>query len=115
MIILVTILLILEFIITGVYWAVTGIIGFHLIDTPVYFLIAAFFYGFSFYDYSLERERIGISGSMNYAFKNSVLILLTGIVFLLSYKIPFIGVIIAPVLTTMISTIVYLKNKTINE
>lgn len=115
MIVIVTIALILELLATGVYWAATGIIGFHLLDTPIYFIIAAFFYGFSFYDYSLERDRIGISGSMNYAFKNSFLMLLTGAIFLLLYKIPFIGVIIAPVITTMISTIVYLKNKTNNE
>lgn len=115
MIVIVTIALMLELLATGVYWAASGIIGFHLLDTPVYFIIAAFFYGFSFYDYSLERDRIGIGGSITYAFKNSFLIVLTGTIFLLLYKIPFIGVIIAPVITTMISTIVYLKNKTINE
>jgi CysZ protein len=111
MIAVVSIALILEFIVSGIWWMVTGLIGFHMLDGIIYFVIASFFYGFSFYDYSLERYKIGIGGSMNYAFSNCLNMFLSGALFLLLYNIPLIGVIIAPVLTTMVSTIVYLKNK----
>lgn len=111
MIAVVSIALILEVVLSGVWWMITGIMGFHFLDGIIYFLIASFFYGFSFYDYSLERYKIGITGSMNYAFSNALNMFLTGAFFLLLYNIPLLGVIIAPVLTTMLSTIVYLKNK----
>lgn len=111
MIVIVSIAIILELLLSGVWWLISTMIGIHFFDGIIYFVIAAFFYGFSFYDYSLERYKIGITGSMNYAFSNKVNMLLTGAVFLLLYNIPFIGVIIAPVLTTMVTTVVYLKNK----
>jgi CysZ protein len=111
MIAVVSIALTLELILSGVWWLITGITGIHFLDGAVYFIIAAFFYGFSFYDYSLERYKIGITGSMNYAFSNALNMFLTGSIFLLLYNIPLVGVIIAPVLTTMLSTIVYLNHK----
>jgi CysZ protein len=113
MIAVVLVALTLELLLSGVWWLITGITGIHFLDGAVYFIIAAFFYGFSFYDYSLERYKIGITGSMNYAFSNAINMLLTGSVFLLLYNIPLVGVIIAPVLTTMLSTIVYLNHKSL--
>lgn len=111
MIAVVSIALFFELILTGLWWLISIALGIHFFDGIIYFVIAAFFYGFSFYDYSLERYKVGIGGSMSYAFSNKMNMLLSGAIFLVIYNIPLIGVIIAPVLTTMVTTIVYLKNK----
>ncbi|MFN6015511.1 MAG: EI24 domain-containing protein [Flavobacteriales bacterium] len=111
MIAIVSIALFFELIFTGLWWLISIMIGIHFLNEGIFFMIAAFFYGFSFYDYSLERHREGIGGSMNYALSNKLNLLLSGTIFLVLYNIPLIGVIIAPVLTTILSTIVYLKNK----
>ncbi len=111
MIAIVSIALFFELIFTGLWWLISIMIGIHFLNEGIFFMIAAFFYGFSFYDYSLERHREGIGGSMNYALSNKLNLLLSGTIFLVLYNIPLIGVIIAPVLTTILSIIVYLKNK----
>lgn len=115
MIFVVTIAILLELIVMGLYWLISGLIPFDFIDKIAYFLIAAFFYGFSFYDYSLERYHIGVSGSLGFAFSNVLIVTLSGIIFLALYSIPYVGVVISPVLTTIISTIVYINNRKNNE
>lgn len=98
----------LEFTFMGVYWIISWMFGLDFIDGVVYFLLAAFFFGFSFYDYSLERYGIGVFGTIGYAFKNILTMVLTGSVFLLIYEIPYVGIPIAPGIAVMIATIVYL-------
>lgn len=113
MIFIVLIAIILEFLFLGVYWIIAKITGIHFLDDAMYFIIAAFFYGFSFYDYSLERYQLGVFKSLNFAFSNILMVTLSGCIFLGLYNIPYLGVILAPVLTTMISTFVYIKQKPI--
>lgn len=81
------------------------------LDPIMYFLIAAFFMGFSFYDYSLERYRFGTFGSLGYAFSRMTYMILAGGTFLLLLKIPYVGIILAPVLATMLSTLLYLQRE----
>jgi len=109
MIFIVICALTLELLFMSVYWLISWITGLHFLDEPMYFLIGAFFYGLSFYDYSLERNKIGISGSFNFAFNNILLVTLTGCIFFAVFYIPIAGVVIAPVITTMISTIIYIN------
>lgn len=109
MIFIVLIAILLELIVMFLYWMISGLIPFDFIDQIAYFLIAAFFYGFSFYDYSLERYHVGVSGSIRFAFSNMLLVALTGTIFLALYRIPYVGVIISPVIATILSTIVYIK------
>lgn len=90
------------------YWLISWIIP-DFIDDIVYYIIAAFFFGFSFYDFSLERYEVGVFGSLGYAFSNPLSMIITGTIFLLLYNIPYIGIPISPVLTVMISTVVYLN------
>ena len=92
----------------GIYWIFSWIFGFGFMDTVMYFLIAAFFLGFSFYDYSLERYGVGVFGTIGYAFKNMLTMILTGSIFLLIFEIPYIGIPIAPGIAVMVATIVYL-------
>ena len=108
MIFVVFIALILEFFTLGIYWIISYFIGSPVIDEIMYFLIAAFFFGFSFYDFALERYEINVMGSLRFAFRNPLTMILTGGIFLLIYNIPLIGIPISPVLTLMISTVVYL-------
>lgn len=108
MIFIVILAITLEFSCLAVYWFISFIFGLGLIDTLMYFLISAFFFGMSFYDFSLERDEIGVFGTVGFAFSNILSMLLTGSLFLIIYNIPVIGIPISPVITVMISTIVYL-------
>ncbi len=116
MIFIVLIALLLQLVFVGIWWFICLVTG--ISDTIIYeviaFLISAFFFGFSFYDHSLERYEISVPGSLRFAFSNILLITITGIIFKLLYYFPYfwevsyIGIVIAPVVTTMISTVVYL-------
>lgn len=119
MVLIVIIAISLQFIIIGIWWIICRITGIDgtLIYKITTFLIGAFFFGFSFYDHSLERYEINVFGSLGFAFSNILMITITGTIFKLLYYFPYfwevsyIGIIIAPVLTTMVSTIVYLRMK----
>ncbi len=120
MILIVIVSILLQLVFIGIWWLFCWIIGLDdVVYTIVSFIISAFFFGFSFYDHSFERYEISVGGSINFAFSNFLLVTLTGVIFKLLYyfpyfwEVPYIGIVIAPVLTTMISTVVYLsvKNK----
>ena len=127
MIFIVLIAVILQLFFFFIYFIVSSILGLGFLDEAVYFVISAFFYGFAFYDYSLERDQIGVFGSLRYAFSNILMVSLTGAFFLLLYTIgsffvgsftfsflsiiPNLGIIAAPVLTTILATYVYILNK----
>lgn len=92
-------------------WLILSFILPDFIGETGFFLISSFFLGFSFYDYSLERHGVNLVQSWGFGFKRLGSILLTGATFSLVLEIPIIGIIIAPVLITMISTSVYLQGK----
>ena len=109
MVLVVTIAIVLEFLFLAIWWIISWMLGMGFLDKIVYILISAFFFAFSFYDYSLERYKVGTLSSLKFAWKNLSSTLLTGLFFLALYAIPFAGVILAPVLTTMLTTVVYLR------
>ena len=108
MVFIVLLAITMELLVMGIYALFSWIFGFGFMDTVMYFLIAAFFFGFSFYDYSLERYGVGVFGTIGYAFKNILTMILTGSIFLLIFEIPFIGIPAAPGIAVMVATIVYL-------
>lgn len=112
---LVILLLIMEFAVIFVYWLISLFIDSPRLDALAYFLIAAFFYGFSFYDYNLERHREDVFSSIDFSFKHIASVLLTGTIFSVLLSIPYLGVIIAPVVATMLSTWVYIKGQASNS
>ncbi len=59
------------------------------------FFISAYFYGFSFIDYSLERQHFSVAQSVQFMRKNKVVAIINGSVFALIMLIPFIGVTLA--------------------
>jgi CysZ protein len=61
--------------------------------TPVLlFLVSAYFFGFSFMDYAIERQRLGVKDSVKYMRDNKGLVIGNGIVFALLLLVPFCGV-----------------------
>jgi len=119
MVFVVMIAITLEIAFLSFYYIISWIFGLGAIDGIVFFIISAFFYGLSFYDFSLERYKIGVFGTIGFAFSRPLSMMLTGSIFILLYSIPVIGVPIAPVIAVMVSTIVYLyatkKLPTINN
>lgn len=111
MVLIVIVSLSIEFFLMGIWWIISWFVPFAFIDKIVYTVITAFFFGFSFYDYNLERYKQGPMNSLKYVWKNKITTILTGLTFLFIYYIPFIGVLFAPVITTMVATVVYLKNQ----
>ncbi|MCT4646062.1 MAG: EI24 domain-containing protein, partial [Carboxylicivirga sp.] len=64
--------------------------------TPIaLFLVSAYFYGFSFMDYTFERKRFKIDYSVRFMRRNKGLAIGNGFVFSLVLLIPYIGVMIA--------------------
>lgn len=99
--------LLMEYIFLGIWWPLSLILP-DFIGETVFFLIASFFVGFSFYDYSLERYGLNFFKSWGLGFSKMSYMLITGGIFTLMIKIPAIGIIVAPVLTAMLSTAVYI-------
>lgn len=108
MIFVVMLVIFLELAFIVIYWMISWMFGLDAIDGFVYHIIAAFFFGFSFYDFALERYEQGVFSSLYYAFANPLSMIITGSIFLLIYNIPIVGIPLAPVLAVMISTVVYL-------
>lgn len=124
MVFVVLIVITLEIAFLSFYYMISWIFGLGALDGIVFFVITAFFYGLSFYDFSLERAQVGVFGTIGFGFSKPLSMLITGTIFIILYSIPIIGVPIAPVITVMVSTIVYLyitkklptkKNLKINE
>jgi CysZ protein len=109
MVFVVIIAISLELIIMGVWSFFAWIFGIQFLNPTIFFITAAFFYGFSFYDYSLERHEISVMGSIRFAKRYSLPTLVTGIFFSTIMLIPILGLAIAPVVMTIVSTHVFLK------
>lgn len=111
MILIVISALFMEYLFLGIWWLFSWVLP-DFIGETVFFLIASFFVGFSFYDYSMERYGLNFLKSWGMGFSRMSYMLITGGIFTLMIKIPAIGIIAAPVLTAMLSTAVYiLMNK----
>ncbi len=62
------------------------------------FMVSAYYYGFSSFDYLNERNRLSISAGNRLIWDNRLLVVGNGSFFGLMMLIPFVGVILAPVL-----------------
>lgn len=96
--------LFLGWIALGVWKVFTWFIPFpEWTNLAIVFVIKAFFFGFNFVDYSLERYLISIPKSWRYAFRNPVMMIVTGSLFSIVFAIPYIGVMLAPFVATLFS------------
>ncbi|WP_341899756.1 hypothetical protein [Fluviicola taffensis] len=107
MILIVISALFMEYIFLAIWWVFSWILP-DFIGEALFFLIASFFVGFSFYDYSMERYGLNFFRSWGMGFSRMSYMLITGGIFTLMIKIPAVGIIAAPVLITMLSTATYI-------
>lgn len=88
------------------------VIGF--ITTPLLFFISCFYYGFSFLDYSLERKRLTVRESSEFAKGNKGLTVGSGILFGLTLMLPLVGVALSAfiaIISVVAATIAIHKKK----
>lgn len=110
MILIVISALFLEYVFLVIWWIFSWILP-DFIGEAMFFLIASFFVGFSFYDYSMERYGLNFFKSWGLGFSKMSYMLITGGIFTLMIKIPVVGIIAAPVVISMLSTAVYVLMK----
>ncbi|MEX1192839.1 MAG: EI24 domain-containing protein [Brumimicrobium sp.] len=92
-----------------IWWLFALALGISFLTPFVSIILLGFFTGFNSYDYSLERYDVSVAKSWKYAFKHPLHMILTGLIFTSFLIIPYVGVVIAPVLLTMVGTICYLR------
>lgn len=97
------------FFINFIWWIFAWILGLGFLSPFISAAVIGFFTGFNSYDYSLERYDISVGKSWGYAFSHPLQMMLTGGLFTALLYIPFVGVVIAPVLLTMVGTLNYLR------
>lgn len=71
------------------------------ISLPVLFLISAYFYGFSMFDYVFERRRMRIGESVRAVSDRIGAVMANGALFSLVMKLPLFGVMFAPVMASI--------------
>lgn len=108
-VLIVTIALTTEFLFFICWWLLSWMLGLGFLDNLVYFTIGAFFFGLSFYDYSFERYGLSNGASWIIAVNKASYMFFTGAVFQLILAVPFAGIVVAPVFTTMLATVIYIK------
>ena len=92
-----------------IWTAFAFLFGLSILSPFVSAVLIGFFTGFNSYDYSLERHGVSVIKSWVYAFRNPFQMILTGGIFTFLLFIPLLGVVVAPVLLTMVGTINYLR------
>jgi len=82
-----------------------------IIIQPILFtVIALYFYGYTFIDFVLERKNLSPKATDIYVFKNFGVAIGIGLCFSILFKIPFIGIIFAPILATVAATFICEKS-----
>jgi CysZ protein len=69
---------------------------FALISTVLLIFVSAYFYGFSFMDYSMERKKLTISQSIKFIRRHKGIVVANGLIFALAMMIPFCGTMLGP-------------------
>lgn len=100
----------LELAVSGSWYLVSIILKISSINFIVFKLISIYFMGMAFFDLSFERYHKSVKRSLNFASNHILTILLVGLFYTGLYYIPYIGKFaLAPVLTTMLTTVIYLR------
>lgn len=97
-----------SFIFGNIVKALLKVLDLQLLDAPISVLLSAFFYGWAFMDYSLERRSYNLEQTRIFVSSYWKECLCIGIVFLVLFKIPYLGLLIAPIVTTMFATHLFL-------
>jgi CysZ protein len=78
-------------------------------------IINYYFYGFTFLDYTSERYRLSVSESTDFVRRNKGLAIGNGFIFAILFAIPWLGVIIAPILAVVAATVVATEPHTLQD
>lgn len=96
------------FIVVYLVWNLFALLlGITALTPYVMFFINAFFIGFAYTDYALERYKVSLVKSWNYGFKNSWTMVGLGALFTGVFYIPYLGALAAPFLITLLATSVW--------
>lgn len=102
-------------IVMGLWFLISWIGNLSVISPYILFVLKAFFIGFNFLDYSFERNMIPIGKSWRYGISKPLVMISFGAIFSLIFFIPILGVMLAPFVTTIISTIHFVDDKAYQE
>lgn len=75
------------------------------VDQIGYYVIACYFYGFSFMDYANERRRLSIPDSVKFTRQHAGAAYMLGLIYAGMWQIPYAGVVLAPILAVVAGTI----------
>jgi CysZ protein len=93
---------ILELLLSAVVWMLTLLLPFTVpLSVALLFLISAWFYGFSTFDYIFERRRMRVGESVQAINERIHLVVVNGALFSLLMKIPLVGMTFAPVMAAV--------------
>jgi CysZ protein len=92
----------LELVITVLLWVVTLLVPLVVpITAPLLFMVSAYFYGFSTFDYVFERRRFAVRESVRAINARAGAVLANGALFALLMKVPLLGMMCAPLMGTV--------------
>jgi CysZ protein len=98
---------VLQIIFMGLVYGVTFVYGLpDIVNEVAYFLVAFYFYGFSFLDYANERRRLSVSESVKFTRRHFMASFALGAVYGGLWYIPYAGVVLAPILAVVAGTVV---------
>ena len=103
---------VLELSITIAVWVLTFFLPIMIpFSVIILFLVSAYFYGFSMFDYVYERRRMRISESVHAVNSQRGAVIANGALFNLFMKIPLLGLMCAPVLASVGAVLATVKRE----
>ena len=105
---------IIELLFVGFFFFLGILLPFKSVFYMLSILVQCFFIGYSFADYYYERKEYGVKKSLKEALNNVVTITLIGVVFIVIFSIPILGIFYAPIYCTGVATLYLLKKEKIN-
>ena len=84
------------------------------VSVVLLFLVSSYFYGFSTFDYAHERRRTGVSESVKRIRSQRWTVIGNGSLFNLVMKVPFLGMVVGPILASVGASIAFVENSSSN-
>jgi len=98
-----------EVLLSGVVLFLFNSIGMGFLGIIALCLIQSFFFGWAFFDYSLERNAYNFKKTQSFVSSHWVSCILVGLIFQVISKIPYLGLALGAVLATILATYLYIE------
>lgn len=96
-----------QILVMGIFFGITFIYSLpFIVNEIVYFIVAFYFYGFSFMDYTNERRRLSVQDSVRFTRTHVGAAFALGGIYGGIWYIPYAGVVAAPILAVVAGTVV---------